>query len=47
MALLGVPLEDKTVGGLVRAEQALNRKFGKNVRVPFEAVLRQSSPRSA
>jgi len=39
MALLGVPLEDKTAGGLVRAEQALNRKYGKSVRVPFEAVL--------
>ena len=39
MALLGVPLEDKKAGGLVRAEQALNRKFGKSVRVPFEAVL--------
>jgi 4-alpha-glucanotransferase len=40
MDSLGVPLEDRAAEGLVRAEQALDRKYGKSARVPFEAVLR-------
>ncbi len=39
MASLGVPLEDETAKELARAARALDRKYGENLRVPFEDVL--------
>jgi 4-alpha-glucanotransferase len=39
MASLGVPLEDEAAKGLVRAERALDRKYGNLARVPFESAL--------
>jgi len=40
MASLGVPLADETIKELTHAEQALDRKYGQNARVPYEDVLR-------
>jgi 4-alpha-glucanotransferase len=40
MASLGVPLEDGVTVELIRAERALDRKYGKSAKVPFESVLR-------
>ncbi len=40
MAALGLPLGESTVNALIRVDNAINRKFGGEPRVPYEAMLR-------
>ncbi len=39
MATLGLPLEEHVAKALVRAAGAIDRKFGAEVRVPYESIL--------
>ncbi len=41
MATLGLPLGESTVKVLSRVDSAINRKFGGEPRVPYEAILRE------
>jgi 4-alpha-glucanotransferase len=40
MAALGLPLGENAANALIRADSAINRKFGGEPRVPYEATLR-------